>query len=597
MDTLSVKAFARTWLSATTPKGKLLLQVFVFVVLQRSPGLCASTMTHSRFLPKKASHAFTYPTIALFVSLDALERHALDLGRGCIFGYGGLLGRLTSIRPNPYLTSHRNGQTIREKLDALLTERGHSDKLETGGRVFEDAWMLTMPSFCGFEGINPLTVYFCYKSSQLWLVVLEIHNTFGESHVHVLEVSKDEDAKPARGYDHQWTFLREFHVSPFNDRSGFYKVSVKAPSHPPSRPADVTPNEHIPHSPKPAIRVNLHTIAELRTLGRPGPGALKLTALLRPVQSSPLTTASLLSALSKAPFTLFLSMARILYHAWILHYIKRLDVFLRPEPHPRPIFWENSSVEDGLSKQRIGGGVKWLPSGPLETFARARLLSFLQKRVDDTRIIVELVSADPAVPNFKLAPASHTSNSTIPSRTGNGARQKHLIISYLSPRFFTIILLCPSPSHALLLGSKTEKIFNVSSIELFLTLFDFPPSHPSILTTITLSASQRLRVANIPKSIPYSIPINHPLDLDISGSRSISSYLVVWTLLFFERLEAWVFWLSRARLVAGDEPWKQWERAERMLKTHNGGGCPAEEPADLQRKVVFGSVLHDDLEG
>lgn len=127
-------------------------------------------VTHARLLPPESAHAFTYPTLSLLMSIDALESRSLDIGKGWIFGYGGVLGRLVGLRSESYLGHERDTRTIREKLTALLTARGFLAQ-----DVFlEDAWIMTMPSFMGFEGINPLTVYFCYKSGIFWLAVLEV---------------------------------------------------------------------------------------------------------------------------------------------------------------------------------------------------------------------------------------------------------------------------------------------------------------------------------------------------------------------------------------------------------------------------------------
>jgi DUF1365 family protein len=166
-------------------------------------------VTHARLLPRPSSHAFTYPTISLLVSLRALESHMLDLWNGFLFGFGGLYWRITGLRAKPYLMPSRS-ESILDKLRKALDSHG------LYGDCIHDAWMMTMPSFFGWEGINPLTVYYCYSSSgELCCVVLEvsvplqsnselliyeqIHNTFGESHIHVLELGVNEDVKPSLG--------------------------------------------------------------------------------------------------------------------------------------------------------------------------------------------------------------------------------------------------------------------------------------------------------------------------------------------------------------------------------------------------------------
>ncbi|KAJ7271020.1 hypothetical protein C8J57DRAFT_1065229 [Mycena rebaudengoi] len=496
-------------------------------------------VTHARFFPVGSTHAFNYPTVSLLLSLNALENHSLDLGRGWLFGYGGRWARLVGLRAAPYLTE--NGGTIRQRLEKVLLDRGFASE------DLEDAWMMTMPSLLGFEGINPLTVYFCYRpGGQFFLVILEVHNTFGESHVYHMELNKGEDNSPSRGYDHQWTFPRAFHVSPFNDRLGFYTVSIKSPTHSPTGVCDA----ENPPPPRPSVRVHLHTETADPT---PTPGPLKLSALLRPTTATPLTSSSLVSALSRAPFALFFSFARIVYVAWILHYKKRLDVFIRPEPLPP------------TTPTNVAGGVRWIDEGAFETYARRRVEAFLTKRVEQTHVPVTLVSANPSVPHRTFSPSEKPQDG------------EHLTISYLSPRFFTILLLCPSAEHALLLGCTTERIFVPSSAALFLDAFSSPSP------TTRISHRQRMRSRPVKRLLPLAIPPRHALDSDALFS-SVVSTAIIWTLLFLDNLEAWIFRIARARPVKGLEPWKQWERAARA---HRG------EDVTL-RKIPAGSVRRDD---
>lgn len=492
-------------------------------------------ITHARLLPAKSAHAFGYFMLSFLVSLDALESRQLDLGYGWLFSYGGLWGRLTGIRPRPYLAADAN-KSIRQKLETLLKDRGCFDD----GVALQDTWMMTMPSYLGFEGINPLTVYFCYKSDgQPWLVVLEIHNTFGESHVHVLTVGKDEDSCET-GYDHVWTFKRAFHVSPFNDRSGFYTVAVKFPSASPSASSPLS-------TPLPKVRVHLHT----KSLGSDSrPGELKLAALLRPTSTIPLTSTSLISALARAPITLLLSFPRILYHAWILHYRKRLDVYIRPEPIPS------------------SGGVRWLPASPLEAYARQRAEAFLEQAVEATGISVTLHSADPMDLTLSFIPATRAS-------------RDHLDITYLSPRFFSILFVSPSAEIAFAMGNESEGIFTASSRELFVEIFEQSTKEGH------LSLRQWLRC--LPFRGKYHLEglkrRQHPLDSDcVTWPKRILSFTSLLVVLVLAKLEEWIFRIAKARIVVGDEPWQQWDRTVQvMLK---------QTPTRLRPHV--GSVLNEE---
>jgi hypothetical protein len=132
-----------------------------------------SITSHARFLPVDSRHAFTYPVLSLLLPLSALESGQLSLLNGFLFSFGGIYGRILGMRSAGYLYDDCGKEpSIRKKLGEALGQFG----IETAGEQMDDAWILTMPSYCGFEGINPLTVYFCYRKDgpELWIVVLEV---------------------------------------------------------------------------------------------------------------------------------------------------------------------------------------------------------------------------------------------------------------------------------------------------------------------------------------------------------------------------------------------------------------------------------------
>ena len=132
-----------------------------------------SVTTHARLLPIDSRHAFTYPVLSLLLPLSALESAHLSLLNGFLFSYGGIHGRILGLRSAGYLFDDGGRvPSIRTKLVRALGDFGVEDP---EGQM-DDAWILTMPSYCGFEGINPLTVYFCYRKDdrRLWIVVLEV---------------------------------------------------------------------------------------------------------------------------------------------------------------------------------------------------------------------------------------------------------------------------------------------------------------------------------------------------------------------------------------------------------------------------------------
>jgi len=226
-------------------------------------------------------------------------------------------------------------------------------------------------------------------------------------------------------------------------------------------------------------------------------------------------------------------MPRILYVAWILHYRKRLDVYLRPEPLPIT-----------LGTKKTPGGVKWLEEGLLDRHARYRVEDFLLRKALETGIKITLIAGDPTIPHSIFSP-----DRLPPS--------DELVISYLSPRMFTILFLCPSAEHALILGSDTEHIFEVSSKDIFLHVFSRKEEKK------TLGWLQRLRIHGIPRQIALSVPYSHFLDKDTFLDFVMGGAMIL-THYFLDQLEKWIFTITRARIANGHEPWNQWTRASRV---------------------------------
>ncbi|KAG8755894.1 hypothetical protein FRC14_003543 [Serendipita sp. 396] len=176
--------------SITWPKG--------YIIVNR--------VSHSRFLPQPSSHSFVYPTLTLLLNVrvasstlkEKAERQeeTLALGpAGLFFGVGPRpWSRLTNVRPAAYLIDDGvQSRTLMERLEEFLAKR----EIPMDG--LGDVWLLTSPSYFGFEGINPLSVWFCYSmEKELKVVLLEVHNTFGERHVYVLQTGVNEDESKPR---------------------------------------------------------------------------------------------------------------------------------------------------------------------------------------------------------------------------------------------------------------------------------------------------------------------------------------------------------------------------------------------------------------
>lgn len=395
-------------------------------------------------------------------------------------------------------------------------------------------------------------------------------------------------------YDHQWTFHRQFHVSPFNDRSGSYKVSITSPSHAPSSTilGDSQAKDHYP--PCPIVRIHLHT-EDPNAPNKIGP--LKLIASLHPVSSTPFTSGNWFKSLAHQPFVLLMSLPRILYQAWILHYGRRLDVYARPDPLPVP---QRNSQKPAVEHGENGGGVGWNPETIFESFARLRVESFLQSRATMSGAAIKLI---PMVPYMKP-------KEFLPSCEPREVVHWDLIISYQSSRFFISWLLAPSVNHLLLLRKNVEGPFQVSSEETFKMLlsphtisfghagfYRVCPSDTSPDLKVRTSYAQRLRMTFLPSSLltdpHFPIPPHNPTD-NPTSKFDLPMLLILTLLFILQFLEKWISHLFKARFVPGQEPWLRWESAYARLDKPEDEILDDSDEVYLSSTYKLGSHRHDD---
>ncbi|KAJ9474707.1 hypothetical protein PHBOTO_004596 [Pseudozyma hubeiensis] len=578
---------------------------------------------------------------------ERIERKKLEEKRGRNDRY---TWSWTGIHPDGYLRNHipvqdeGRGEWIRGsillKLAYELRDRGFlsvgpQDEDVVGDKDWRSelghVWTVTMPSIVGLTGINPLTVHYCFRPAgygkeggqgqgkatqkeeetrgDFWLVVLEVHNTFGERHVYVLEAGKDEDADESTqqldpdtpstpsetkrkrgGYDHQWTFPRSFHVSPFNDRGGYYRLFLKQPF------ADgFTFNLGIrllllvesddPASPTKLVKKLMATLDSVST----PPASSKLHRSIGR-HTRPLSPATLYAAILRQPFDLFLTFARILYEAAKLHFAKKLDAFGRPDmvqsteevsaqeaegyngvglpPAVNRIQVHRSAVAGGDSS---AGGLLYPPAGWAEGVAKEYVAQLLQKRVKELvaergeRWTVEVRSTDPADPGLNI---------TSPS-TAAGSEGKKLILFTRSHGVYVDLMTYAPPRLALLLGSIVARRWGVNSVELFDEFFAgldrrLPRSgvRRRYLEFLLAEEADRGRAARLLEAWGAGSASGEGKDGEVGGGWKVK--VALWMGYVAAVAEKKVFaWLG-ARYVKGTEPWLELHRGLEYIERTKG---------------------------
>lgn len=235
-------------------------------------------VTHVRAEPVK--NEFTYPLCVYALDVDEL----LELGKNIPwFGYNQ--SNFASIFDEHYLGW--GDSSIREKVIKELRKVGVN--LEPA-RIT----LVTTPKILGF-GFNPVSFYYCYdKDGKAFAYIAEITNTFSERAVYVFD-------EAGKGF----TAPKNFHVSPFYDLEGEYRVKF----------GNLEKGLN--------ITFNLH---------RPGEKVFHAS-----MDGKEISFKFHRSTLLKYGATILLTLPRIYLQAINLHFLKKLPVFQKPNPPSPPM--------------------------------------------------------------------------------------------------------------------------------------------------------------------------------------------------------------------------------------------------------------------
>lgn len=271
---------------------------------------------HARFAP--VSHRFVYPVYTYVIDLDELEELDREVRW---FGYNRF--NLAAIHDRHYL---RGSGSIKQRLLALLAEKGCADGIE---RVE----MVTMARFLGYC-FNPVTFFYCYGADgAIRCHAAEVNNTFGERHFYVLNEPLPEESPGNHLYRH----AKQFYVSPFNDRRGYYELSFSAL------------NEN--------LRIGVTLFRDEMKI---------MTAWLQGAGME-LNSRNMWKTALRYPLTAALSFSRICYQAGKLYFRKRLRFYPKPgTEHPMTIGRNPPSLTDTLGMRAMAGVLENIREGVLD---------------------------------------------------------------------------------------------------------------------------------------------------------------------------------------------------------------------------------------
>lgn len=164
---------------------------------------------HHRFRPRR--HRFVYSVRSFLFDIDQLG----SVAQRCRF--------FSLNRFNLYSLYFRDfgdgsGRSLRDYLQSTLQKHGISEPLQR-------AQLLCYPRILGYA-FNPLSVYYCYnEANEVYAVLHEVSNTFGERHSYLIPVPEAERNRPVIRQHCD----KNFYVSPFIPMDCRYHFRLQLP--------------------------------------------------------------------------------------------------------------------------------------------------------------------------------------------------------------------------------------------------------------------------------------------------------------------------------------------------------------------------------
>jgi cyclopropane-fatty-acyl-phospholipid synthase len=312
-------------------------------------------VSHGRRWPQR--HDFSYPVYFYRFDLDELS----ELDRALPgFGYN----RFSIVRMDDKDYLWRGNQPLKEKVSEVLKKMNYTKPIKR----------IELISFAKYFNVifRPVSFFVCYDESDCCqLVLAEVHNTFRETHLYVLQNPEEQSETLC------FKIPKAFHVSPFFDMKGQYKIRFKSKA----EEIDI------------AIELRKSECGEKPVFWA------RLTGKGQPLESS-----SLYRTLLKHPFNAMLNMPRIMRQALTLYFRKKLPVYSKPIPEneftmrkQRPSWLARQGMKaffSFLKKQSVGKIKVTLPEGEKHIFGLAETDKPANLHIKDYRFFSLLAKAD-----------------------------------------------------------------------------------------------------------------------------------------------------------------------------------------------------------